>query len=886
MSDRRPTVLLRAIARLLIRGPEAPYVLNDLDDAFDRDIETGLPHSRAQRRYGFNALASAVSVISARLRGVSLRFSWIDLRLGVRMLVKYPALTLVATFALAIGIPVGLAPMHAVDALQAHLPEDPHGRIRMLRYWDHGQMEPTSTTFDDAERWRASLTSFESIGASRIGIHNVEITPAGAAVAGTELTVPGAEVTASTFTMLAVPPIRGRVLHPEDERVGGPDVVVISESMARSLGSSGADLMGTTIRIGGVPHDVVGVMPEAFQFPWNQQVWLPLREPRGSVPRGGRPVTVFGRLADGVSPHAAQSELSTVHATLVAERPDIYSRLTPEVVPTSFMAFGFPKGGLRALPEFAMIQALMLVPLLIACVNVGLLIFARTTMRTSEFAMRTALGASRGRILTQVFTESLVLAIAATGLGLLLLYSLPERILDAFKFIPMPYWLRPELSGATLIRALGLACTSAVIAGVIPVLRTTSRSVLQSIQRASSQRSGARFGLTSSVLIVTDVAVAVMAVGFAIGLGHRVAITFANEHTDGIQAHRYLSVTMTMDGIGFGAAQEALVERLRSEPDVRAVAVATTLPRMDHAMRVVEVEGEHLSDNAAGHRVRAASVAPGFFEALRAPVLAGRAFDGRDLTGAPSTTIVNTMFVKNVLGGRSAIGRRIRYRTDSHTAPAPWQKIVGVVGHLGMRSLTPDRDDGIYEPLVPGSVQRVRLAIEGAGNPMALAPRVREIAREVDSRIVIASPTTLDRVFEGDWYIMTAVVGGAAVLVTVLLALAASGLYAIMSFTIAERRREIGIRIALGADRRSIALQVARRALIQIAIGVALGLPLAGSVFFEIQQQSTSAPSAWLAIALALAQGIGIMLLVALAACFVPTRRALRISPVEALRDG
>jgi hypothetical protein len=388
-------------------------------------------------------------------------------------------------------------------------------------------------------------------------------------------------------------------------------------------------------------------------------------------------------------------------------------------------------------------------------------------------------------------------------------------------------------------------------------------------------------------MIVTDVAVAVMAVGFAIGLGHRVATTFSNERTDGIQANRYLSVTMTMDGVGFGAAQEALVERLRSEPGVRAVAVATTLPRMDHPMRVVEVDGEDLSDNAAGHRVRVAAVAPGFFEALRAPVLAGRAFDGRDLTGAPSTMIVNTMFVENVLGGRSAVGRRIRYRADSNTAPGPWQEIVGVVGHLGMRSLTPNRDDGIYEPLVPGSVQRVRLAIEAAGNPMALALRVREIAREVDSRIVIASPTTLDRVFEGDWYIMTAVVGGAAVLVAVLLALAASGLYAIMSFTIAERRREIGIRIALGADRRSIALQVARRALIQIAIGVALGLPLAGSVFFEMQEQSTSAPSAWLAIALALAQGIGIMLLVALAACFVPTRRALRISPVEALRgDG
>jgi len=864
---------MKTIARLLIRGPEAPYVLSDLDDAFDRDLAAGMPLSRARRRYAANVLASAVSVLGARLRGWNLRFSWIDVRLGLRMLVKYPALTLVATFALAVGIPVGLAPMHAVDALQANLPEDPEGRIRLLRYWNDGMLEPT--TFADAETWRTSLTSFESIGASRIGTFNVE-------VAGTELPVPGADVTASTFSMLAVQPLRGRVLRAEDERPGGPDVVVISESLSRSLGTT-ADLSGTTIRIAGIPHDVVGVMPEGFRFPWNQQVWLPLRErptPNHARPKGHalHPVTVYGRLADGVSADHAQAELSTVHAALAAERPDVYGRLNPEVVHSSFMAFAFPKGGLRAVPEFAMIQALTLVPLLIACVNVGLLIFARTATRTSEFAVRTALGASRGRILTQVFTESLVLAILATGPGLLLLYSLPELILSAFKFIPMPYWLRPELSGATVLRALGLACASAVIAGVIPVLRATSRSVLQGLQRAASQRAGTRFGLTSSVMIVTDVAVAVAAFGFAIGLGHRVAITFANERVDGIQAARFLSVTVTMGGGDRSStAQDALVERLRSEPGVRAVAVATTLPRMDHDMRVVEVEG----GDVGGHRVRAAMVAPGFFEALRTPVLTGRTFDGRE-----QTVIVNTSFVKNVLGNRNAVGKRLRYRAENNAAPGPWLEIVGVVGHLGMRSLTPDRDEGIYQPLAPGSVQRIRLAIEATGEPMALAPRVREIAREIDQRMVIASPITLDRVFEGDWYIMTAIVGGAVVLVGVLLALAASGLYAIMSFTIAARRREIGIRIALGADRRNIALQVARRALIQISIGVALGLPIAGMIFFEMQEQST-APSAWLAIGLALAQGVGILLLVALAACVVPTRRALGISPVEALKgDG
>jgi len=876
MSTCRPAALLRAMAHLLIRGPEAQYVLSDLEDAFDRDVAADLPCFRAQRRYAVNVLASAVSVLASRLCGIRLRFSLLDVKLGLRMLVKYPGLTLAATFALAIGIPVGLAPMHAVDALESHLPEDPDGRIRLLRYWNVGQVVPAPTTFDDAVRWRTSLSSFEAVGASRAGIHDVQI-------AGTEFQAPGAEMTASMFGMLAVPPVAGRVLQAEDERPGGPDVVVVGESLTRPLGTNASGLLGTIVRIGGVPHQVVGVMPERFRFPSNQQLWLPLRE-RSEAMLRDRPVVVFGRLADDVSPDEAQSELSIVHAALASERPDTYGRLNAEVVPSSLMAFGFPRGGLRALPEFAIVQVLTLVPLLVACVNVGLLIYARTATRTSEFAVRTALGASRARILTQVFTESLVLAILATGLGLFLLAWLPERILSAFKFIPMPYWLTPDLSGATLLRALGLASASAVIAGVIPVLRTTAGPVQRRLQRAFSRGSGTRFGWSSSVMIVTDVAVAVAAVGLATGIAHRVAITAANERADGIQAARYLAVTLTMTD---GTDPQALIDRLRAEAGVRAVAIGTTLPRMDHETALVEVEGSELPASGVGHRVRMASVAPGYFEALRTPVLAGRAFDGRDLTATPSTVIVNTTFVERVLGGRSAVGRRVRYRSGDDAPPGPWHEIVGVVGHLGMRTLTPDRDEGIYHALAPGSMPRVQMAIEADGEPMALAPHVRAIAREVAPSAVIASSTTLDRVFEGDWYIMTAVVGGTVVVVGVLLALAASALYAIMSFTIAMRTREIGIRMALGAGRRRIVMQVVRRALVQIGTGVAAGLPLAISIFLEMEERPGHAPSAWMAVTLALAQGIGVMLLVALAACLVPARRALRISPVEALRgDG
>jgi predicted permease len=598
-------------------------------------------------------------------------------------------------------------------------------------------------------------------------------------------------------------------------------------------------------------------------------------------------LTVVGRLAHGVSAEDAQLELRVVDSAARDGLPEHGEHLNPEVVPTSYMTFAFPKGGIRALPEFYLAQMLTLVPLLIACVNVGLLTFARTATRSMEFAMRTALGASRARIVAQVFTEALVLSLLAAGAGLLLLYWLPRRALPAIGF-PMPYWLAPTISAATVLRAIGLALASAFMAGVIPVLRATGPRLQQTIQRARSRRSGTRFGGVASVMIVADVAVAVAAVGFAIGVYGRVAATFANEKADGIRAERYLSLTLSIteqsEPTRVAQIQQAIVDRLRVEPGVRAVAMGTALPRMDHPGRFVEVDGEDLPAGTRGHAVRTADVAVGFFEALRTPMISGRAFDSVDLAAGLSPVIVNTTFVENVLGGRAAVGRRVRYRTEGSDASGPWHEIVGVVGHLGMHSLSPAKDAGLYHPLVPGSVQSVRLAIEADGDPAALAPRVREIAQDVDPRAVIASPITLDQVFEGDWYLMAALVAGGLVLIGVLLTLAASGLYAIMSFSVAERTREIGIRVALGADRIRIALHVARRALIQIAIGVLLGLPVATAVFFEMQEDAGRDPSALIAVLAALVPGVAVMMLVGFAACLAPTVRALRISPVDALR--
>ena len=865
MSARAPW-LLRRLAALLIRGPEAPYVLVDLDDTFDREITRGMSLPAAQLRFVVNTFLSAIQVLRGRFAQSSFRLSWIDVRLGLRMLVKHPTLTLVALFALAVALPVTLAPMHMALAVESNLPEDPAGRLQLLRVVNG------TTNVNDLHRWRAGLTSFDQLAGVRQANYNVELH-------NNVEAVQGAEVSAAIFPMLGTAPAVGRTLTRDDEVPGAESVVLIGHQIWQTSFDGRADIISTPIRIGGVPHRIVGVMPEQFYFPTRQQIWLPLRDQLTPTREDARDLRIIGHLRDAVSADAAQAEFTTV--ALAGVRVEPGERLVPEVVPTSFLMFNFPKGGFRATTDFQFAQVLTIVPLLIACLNVGLLIFARTAARASEFSVRTALGASRSRILTQVFTESFVLVMLATGLGLWLLHWVPERALTMMG-VTLPYWINTGVTMPIVGGGLVMAVFAAGIAGVIPVWRTTNRSIHQTMQKTRAGKSGVRFGGLSTVLIVADVAVAVAVIGLATGIGRQIDQTRANEGSDGITAARFLSFTLQqstrMD------TQDVLVDRLKAEPGVRGVAVATVLPRMEHPTTRIE-----LAEGASRlSRARWAEVDPEFFTELRQPLLAGRGFTTADLLPSANTAIVNTSFVSNVLGGTSPIGQRVRFLgRDDAAEPGPWLEIVGVVGHLGMRSVNADFDTGIYRPLAPGTREQVRVAVEVAADPLSFVPRLREITWAVDPEAVVSAIAPLSDVYEGDWYVMAAAVAGGLVLVGVLLTMAVSAIYAIMSFTVAQRTREIGVRVALGADRMQVVMQVARRALVQIAIGVLLGMVLTGTLLFEILREANPTGSPRLAIVLALLPGIGILVVIALASCAGPTLRALRISPVEALRhDG
>jgi predicted permease len=872
----------RLLAAWFIRGAEAPFVLRDLDDSFDHDVARGLAPAAVRRRDLRNILASADSIWAESLRPSAWRPSLIDVRLGLRTMVRTPWLSLVAICALAIGIPVGLAPMHAVDALERPLPGDPDGRIRTLCYW-HDTVHEQATAGDYA-LWRTSLRSFGALAAYRLTAVRLDMGGAG-------LSVLGIETTASTFDILRTPAMLGRVLRADDESSGAPRVIVIGHDLWRAQFGGDPDILGRPLVIGGATFSIVGVMPPTFRFPTSHQLWMPLRMPdNGGGPRSGAALVVFGRLSDGATPDSAQAELQTLTTSLAAGDPDSFDRLRAAVLPAWHLTFDFPSpGGLRALPEFSLVQVLMLAPLFVACVNVGLLILAQTSTRASEFAVRTALGAGRGRILTQVFVEFMVLAVIAAGAGLLILDWLPGRLLTALG-ITLPYWIDTGLNAATVLRGLVLAAGCAVIAGVAPAVRMTGRSIDANIRRARASQSGNRLGGLSSALIVIDVAVAVVAVGVAGGLWGKVQATKPGVSVDGIRAEEILSVTLDVPSSQrqqVARAQAALVERLRREPNVRAVTFATALPRMDHPTRLMDVDQDAaaVAAPAAGpFRVRTARIAIDFFDELKQPLVAGRGFDSRDLKKDARAIIVNTTFAQRAFGTTNAIGRRVRQATSDRAPVGPWLEIVGVVGHMGVHALTPSQDDGVYLPLAEGDVNPVRLAIWVRGDPAVLAPRVHALARAVDPNAVIAMPIPLDEMFEGDWYLLRAFVLGVALLVGVLLSLAASALYAILSLVVSLRTREIGIRVALGANRWGIARHVATRAVVQIGAGVLLGLPFAGALCYEFLELTGSGRSVPGAVAMALVLGVSVMLLVSLTACTAPTLRALRIAPIDALR--
>jgi predicted permease len=674
------------------------------------------------------------------------------------------------------------------------------------------------------------------------------------------------------------------------------------------------------VQLGDAYATVVGVMPDAFTFPVSHDAWTPFR-PGGldDAPRRGPGITVFGRLAPGATLDEARAELAALGQRAARDMPDTHQHLQPQVMPYAqmFAVSMADEGGMLALTQLFALTLLVLV-----CGNVALLVFARAATRQSEIIVRSALGASRRRIVAQLFAEALVLGGVAAAVGLaaahvaLGQWGLP--FLEA-NIEHVPFWYDPRLSPATVLYACALTLLGAAIAGGLPGLKVT-RGLGSRLRAGTTGGGGLRFGGVWTAVIVAQVAVTVAFPALVVLEARE--LQRVRSYDVGFADDEYLAVKLDMEAAPaadvdgdsaaaaahrarFGLLVETLRQRVAAEPGVAGVTFVDKLPRTNYGYHRValdesaSVAAAPVAAGAPGGRrplrfTKIAFVDPSYFDVLGAPILAGRGFQAADLAPEARMAIVDQSFVDQVLLGRNPIGQRVRIAeaptpvTGPEADSLPWFEIVGLVKELGMNGAAETtRGTGLYLPATPGSGFPPQMVIHTQGDPMALVPRVRAIAGTLDPTLRLSEFQRVDQVSDDLLWILGLWLRATLGLTAVALLLSLAGIYAVLSFTVARRTREIGVRVALGADPRRVLTAIFRRPLTQVGLGVATGATLIGLGALGLSRTTQFAdwPSGLSVgqVALLVAYA-AFMLAVCLLACVVPTRRAIRVEPIVAMR--
>lgn len=852
--------------------------------------------------------------------------SWIDLKLALRMLLRYPGLTLVSVIGMAVAIAIAAGAFTIVYGLLDPTVPLPEGeRVVSITSWDAASNNREQRVMRDYAVWREELQSVPEIGAVRAVNKNL-IAPG-----AQPETVRIAEMTASGFSVARVQPALGRYVVAEDERPGAPDVVVIGHDVWVRRFAGDPTIVGRQIQLGERLHTVVGVMPAGFAFPVSDSYWTAWRaDPMVYEPRTGPSMQVFGRLAPGATLETAEAELSAIAGRMAAAHPKTHAHLRSRVKPYTF-GYNDMDDPENVLMLHAIQTAIVLL-LVLVCVNVAILVYARTATRQGEIAVRTALGASRRRVVAQLFVEALVLAGVAAFVGIGLVAT-ALRYLDAALYQlagRLPFWMDFSLSAEGVLYVVALALLAGGIIGIVPALKATGRSVQGRLQGLSAG-SGSRMqmGWLWTVLIVAQVGFAVAILPAA--MFHTWNYLKFRSGPAGYAAQEFMTAQLLLERPArvpagpagneefrsfYGTRQAQLEERLEAESAVSHVTFSLVSPGGELAL-VLEAEGvpspldrvdyNIVEGTREGHLVRFNRVAVDFFDAAGVPVLLGRGFERGDVeilaantggaTVAPGSraeprsgsggVIVNRTLAERLFGGANALGRRVRYVGRSREAPASqvvlghWHEIVGVVRDFpSYARLESGAPPVVYHAASPATFYPAMLAVRVRGAaPSSFTGRLREVSASVDPNLQLHDLATVTDVIIREQGLMRLIGMTLAVVMLSVVTLSGAGIYALMSFTVARRRKEIGIRSALGADPARILKSIFSRAFGQLAIGAAIGM--AGAIGLEHL------------LAGEMFQGRGAVVLplvaifmtaVGLLAAVGPARRGLRIQPTEALR--
>lgn len=834
-------------------------------------------------------------------------FSALDFTLAWRMLLRYPGLSLVSVLGMSVGITIAAGAFTIVSMVMGTTLPLPEGdRLVSLVNWDASTSNRELRLLYDLGAWR-DVTSVEDLSVSRNVQRNLIVGGRPPEV------VTVAEISASAFRAARIGAYRGRTLLPEDERAGAPDAIVIGhDEWVRRFGAD-PDIVGQSVRLGPTAHTIVGVMPEGFGFPTHHSFWIPWRlDAAAYAPRSGPSIHMFGRLAPGATLESAQAELTAIGRRLAAASPATHAHLRPLVMAYAH-AFSEIDDPDDALAVYAIEIAIVLVLVLI-CVNVAILVYARTATRQGEIAVRGALGASRRRIVAQLFVEALMLAgvSAAIGIGLT---AVGLRLIEGAMLTLVgrwPFWFSLELHTSTVIYVVGLTLGAAVIVGVAPALKATGRQIhtrLQTLSPGSGSRM--QMGRLWTALIVAQVAVTVALLPMATYFAWS---ALRLQSGRGYATAEFLSASLSLDRTAaqpteagdkavaarYGRALAEIERRLKDDSRVREVTFSLTSPGRELAV-VLEAEGvpvpvdavdDHIAEGTRrGTLVRFNRVAPNFFSAFDVPVSIGRSLTAADASADAAGTpgvLVSRRLVDQIFGGANPLGRRIKYVGRSRQAPSGnvvrerWYEIVGVVPDFPAPGPFDDESEGrVYHAVAAGDLYPARLNVRvRTGDPAAFADPLRDLSASIDPDLLLLDVSTAEIAFKQAQGMMRLIGASLALVILSVILLSSAGIYSLMSFTVARRRREIGIRAALGANRNRILVGIFSRVLAQLGAGAVLGLIAAVGLEQILEGDMVRNYRAMLLpLVVLVTMTIGVI------AAIGPVRQGLRIQPIEALRD-
>jgi putative ABC transport system permease protein len=798
-----------------------------------------------------------------------------DLRYGARSLRKSPGLMIVATLALGFGI--GLtATMWSIiyGAMIKGLPyDDPQSIVAVFRTNPSKDIDRMGVTVHDYVDWSAQQTSFEKLGAFTCGTINVS---------GTEKAerFDGCWMTAGAMEIPRIVPAKGRMIRAGEDRAGGERVAVIGYRMWQGRYGAASDIVGKTIRVNGNPHTIVGVMPEGFLYPQNTQIWVPLQVDPGATLRATAPqYQVVGRIKAGRSLDDANVDLNRI-----AKRIEADNKVTNEGVQA--LVQPYVKAFIGDEPTrllYTMLGAVGFV-LLIACANVANLLLDRAAHRTKEIGIRTALGASRMAVVRQFLAEAVILSLLGAVIGTGIAYVGINLFNRALVDTQPPFFIDIQLHPPVLLFIFGVALLASLVSGFLPALQSSRADINEILKDDSRGASSLHIGKMSKALVVFEIA---LSCGLLVAAGLMTkSVTKLRNIEPGFDPQ---SVFTARVGFPAGVATdsvkqrlfwEQLPERLAQIPGVRHASVSSGLPGVNMNNPAIVPEGKTYERRQDMPEARMLSVTPDFFNTFGLHVRQGRSFTASDRAGSMLVAIVNQKFAETHFPGVDPIGRRFRVQ-DSRDSLA-WRTIVGVVPNVYVGDNENPWAPAFFLPFAQEPTNFASMAVKNSGPPMAITQQVRDAVASLDPDLplywvysmqeALERPTWFVRVF-GTMFMIFGIIA---------LFLAGIGLYAVMAFSVSRRTREVGIRMALGAKRGDVVRLIFGQGMVQLGIGLALGLALAAGVsrllsmiLFDVQPRD---PAIFGGV-------VAVLAAAGLLACLIPARRATAVDPMVALRD-